>query len=340
MKYLIFCLTVIACPFPSLSVSASSLDDKVAALKQAMKDEVESDKAKPATQNPFILTRLSGFGAYAGELEAINSNTELPTRAEVESTIENILIAFTSDEVQKAGLALSVEVEKERKAREDAYVAQVQADLKNLREVVAKANKPSDMDSILVDLRKYYNFVAERIGGEAVRQTVAANNAYQFAMAWQNYLADVASGQPGQAMNDLRNLAQTDSGAGILPRSEILKRISLDPFIADAVNREDWLLLKKALTAQSYLDRDSEYNVGAYSTVNPSTGVDSLMTALNQEAADQYALAVVSYENVLKVPNTHIPPKFIGDKLASIQKNHPKEYETGIQIVIPLPGPK
>ena len=105
----------------------------------------------------------------------------------------------------------------------------------------------------------------------------------------------------------------------------------------DAVSREDWPLLQKGLTAQTYLNRNSL--IGSTTAGNISTGVDSLLAALNQEAAGQYALAVVSYQNALKTSNTNIPAKLIGDKLAAIQKDHPKEYEQGMQLVLSPPAP-
>ena len=109
----------------------------------------------------------------------------------------------------------------------------------------------------------------------------------------------------------------------------------VDKVVADAVRREDWLLLKKALSAQAYLNRNSTFNAPV-----ASNGVDDLLTALKQDEAAQYALAVVTYQRALTTSDTNIPPKFIGDKLAAIKKNHPKEYEDGMQMVLSPPVPR
>jgi hypothetical protein len=67
-------------------------------------------------------------------------------------------------------------------------------------------------------------------------------------------------------------------------------------------------------------------------------GVDDLLAGINQEAAEQYSLAVVSYQDALKVSDTTIPAKFIGTRLAAIKQNHPAEYEDGMKMVTSPPS--
>ena len=112
----------------------------------------------------------------------------------------------------------------------------------------------------------------------------------------------------------------------------------IDRVIADAVRREDWPLLKKAFTSETWLNLNS--TLGVYTPPNILTGIDNLLAAMNQEAAGQYALAVASYQNVLKTADTTIPAKLIGAKLDAIQKDHPKEYEEGMQMVVSPPVPR
>jgi hypothetical protein len=105
--------------------------------------------------------------------------------------------------------------------------------------------------------------------------------------------------------------------------------------VADAIAREDWSLLQKALNAQGYLNHTSIF--GMYAANVGVINIDNLMIGLNQETAGQYALAVVSYQTALKMPDTIVPAKLIGDKLDAIKKAHPKEYDDGMQMLIAPP---
>jgi hypothetical protein len=106
--------------------------------------------------------------------------------------------------------------------------------------------------------------------------------------------------------------------------------------IADATSREDWALLQNAVQARSYLQQSPGLG---YSVIN-SGGLTSLVAASHQEIAGQYALAVASYEMALKSDDPDIPAKAIGDKLAAIQRDHPKEYADGMQMTFSPPSPR
>ena len=126
-----------------------------------------------------------------------------------------------------------------------------------------------------------------------------------------------------------------DSYKGAAPAADEKPEAYVNRVIADAISREDWPLLRKAVTGQAYLNRNSALAMSTTNTI--ATGLDNLLSGVNQEAASQYAMAVVSYQNALKVSDTSIPAKWIGDRLAAIQKNHPKEYDAGMNIVVSAP---
>lgn len=69
--------------------------------------------------------------------------------------------------------------------------------------------------------------------------------------------------------------------------------------------------------------------------------INQTQAAKNQEAAGNYALAVISYHNALKTGNDLAPVKWILKRLDEIKKNHPKEYKEGMERVLyqaaPLP---
>ncbi|HEX4138871.1 MAG TPA: hypothetical protein VHY09_00870 [Candidatus Methylacidiphilales bacterium] len=96
----------------------------------------------------------------------------------------------------------------------------------------------------------------------------------------------------------------------------------------DALAGQDWALLKKALTAHAYLYR----NVAQGSMPDDeAAGVDLVITGLNQNQAGQYALAVESFLNALKSGTLDVPAKFIGGQLDAIKRDHPNEYDQGME---------
>ena len=103
---------------------------------------------------------------------------------------------------------------------------------------------------------------------------------------------------------------------------------------ADALAAQDWPLLKKALTAHAYMFRDV---AGTGGVDDETAGLDNLMDAMNQEAAGQFALAIISYEKALKAGSLDIPAKFIGTRLDALKKDHPQEFAEAMQIFLVLP---
>ena len=457
MKYFILCATLFAVVFLSLPASATPLDDKVAALKKAIKEEVA---AKPTSAiNTPQSPAYANPGYVTAALDEILAQVDNPNSGgNAEAQIVQILAAFSSDAVQKAGQDLIAEIRLERKAHTDAAAAGIHFLLKRVSDDVSKAKKAEDLDGLLVDLQK---FQGDRNGGynaenQALYQQVAG--AFEFTKLWQNYLSHLAAGQTQLATQDLQSLSQNNYSVGIMPRSQILDLLAglttapkdaaatppppptavetilksikalddmepalwriaplrpnneqaqqaynslvpyvqlytdvkagvptnvtpnfggngfnngpgispelqaqlllfvlqhyldsykgtpptpdekpqafIDRVIADAETREDWLLLKKALTGDAYLNRNSSLGTSSKNVAS----VDNLLIAFNQEEARQYALAVVSYQGALKVADTSIPAKLIGDKLAAIQKDHPKEYDQGMQMVTSPPS--
>jgi hypothetical protein len=109
----------------------------------------------------------------------------------------------------------------------------------------------------------------------------------------------------------------------------------VDRVIADAMSRQDWELLRQADSARGSLTK----NLGLGYAASFSGGVESIIAAAHQEAAGQFALAVQSYQTALKSDDAAIPAKIIGDKLAAIQRDHPKEFADGMQLTVSPPAP-
>ena len=106
--------------------------------------------------------------------------------------------------------------------------------------------------------------------------------------------------------------------------------------ITDATSRNDWDTLKLALVTKDEVTKSTQF--GLY-TPEATSGIDSLIAALNQETAGQYSQAVGSYEAALRSPSSDIPAKMIGEKLAALKRDHPDEYNAGYQQMLAPPRP-
>jgi hypothetical protein len=445
---------------PSLSGMASTLEDKVNALEEAMKEDPASSQPTSAT-----LSDRPGDMRQAAQNQFLNQiasgqTGQLPGN-DAAMMVNQILLTHSSEAVQKAGHELLDEMEADRRAKADAFAAEVTDVLKRLADTVAKSTKPSDLDQILVELQKYQRPGYPAVTEDQQRLFQQVAMAYQFATGWQDYLSSETNGNADQARNELRSLAQNGYGITIVPRSHLLDlmnapinlpanpAVSASPVapnptvetvdaildqvqtpnqmegalkqlealnfppssdesrtiqtlqsyvqcynaikagvptslnltndaqtlsgheaitreiwlmalqamfpsfkgavtpdekpldfvnrvIADAVTHQDWKVLKKALETKDTLTKSTQF--GLYVS-NPTSGLNPLISALNQEAAGQFSLAVVSYEETLKSPSLDIPAKMIGEKLAAIKRNHPGDFQTGYQQAASPPTP-
>jgi hypothetical protein len=103
----------------------------------------------------------------------------------------------------------------------------------------------------------------------------------------------------------------------------------------DALAGQDWGLLKKAVSVHAFLYRDV---ANGMTTDDATAGIDQMIAGLNQDEAGQYALAVESLLNALKAGSLEIPARFIGQKLDAIKRDHPAEYDQGVESYLaPLP---
>ncbi|MCE0497365.1 MAG: hypothetical protein LV481_05395 [Methylacidiphilales bacterium] len=131
-----------------------------------------------------------------------------------------------------------------------------------------------------------------------------------------------------------------DTFQGAAPAPDEKPQAFLNRVIEDAKTREDWQLLGKAAGIEQYFSQNS--GLGPYASVTQfdPLGLNSLMAGIHQEEAGQYAQAVVSYQAALKSSSNLVPAKMIGDHLAAIQKDHPNEYDAGMQLVNSPPMPR
>jgi len=110
----------------------------------------------------------------------------------------------------------------------------------------------------------------------------------------------------------------------------------LDRLAALSGSEGNWMLLKRVLEVETFLNRN---NGGAFSATS-TTGLNALLAGLSQETAGQYMLAVRSYQTALSNPSESVPSKLVGSRLDAIKKDHPQEYQAGMDLVLSPPAPR
>ena len=101
----------------------------------------------------------------------------------------------------------------------------------------------------------------------------------------------------------------------------------------ESASKGDYLLAARAREAIRLLCEGT--NTGS----NDRNQASLFVAGHNQEDAGQFALAVVSYEKALATGSRLVPAKVIGERLDSIQSQHPAEYQKGYELYITPPMP-
>jgi hypothetical protein len=111
----------------------------------------------------------------------------------------------------------------------------------------------------------------------------------------------------------------------------------LDRVITDAASRADFMLATRARATQNLLRE------GKTEVPRERSQAELFINGYNQERAGQFALAVTSYEQALASGTEIVPPKAIGERLARIKTEYPREFEEGLQAFLnphfPTPPP-
>ncbi|MGI8604683.1 MAG: hypothetical protein ACR2OZ_17060 [Verrucomicrobiales bacterium] len=122
--------------------------------------------------------------------------------------------------------------------------------------------------------------------------------------------------------------------AGTTPKAGENVQQFLERAVAEARERGDMAVATRGREATRLLQRGSAY--GSTDTA----GLTAFVSGQNQEIAGQHMLAVISYQNALKSGSDLVPSKLIGDRLAAIKAEHPKEFEQGMEMVLNPPAPR
>lgn len=197
------------------NLCAAPLDDKLDAFKSALKAFASSQPATAQARMGDMASMVdSAYAQEGGE-------------ANLEAFVLRAMAMYPSPEVQAAGKALLAELESQKKARDDAFTARVDAVLNALPDRLGKAQKPEDIDPILSDIqslapvRSGYGY-----GVDQTMQTIVAkiNACYQFTTQWQDYLSAKNHGNTQTAQTILASLLNNRQPEApvLIPRSQLL----------------------------------------------------------------------------------------------------------------------
>ena len=118
------------------------------------------------------------------------------------------------------------------------------------------------------------------------------------------------------------------------PRPEENVLAYMRRMVSLARERQDWQFMSRILsTVQTTQVSDPLLKS------TDSTALNSFLGALNLEKGRQYSLAVNSYQSALKTGSALIPAEEIGEHLDAIKRDHPADYEAGLQLTLTPPAP-
>lgn len=109
------------------------------------------------------------------------------------------------------------------------------------------------------------------------------------------------------------------------PKEEESAAAYLKRMLDLSLHNSDWQLVSRVI--------DTTQTMGLTSVLgtNDASALRQILAGVNQERARQFSFAVTSYLAALKTGSQAIPVEKIGDMLEKIKKDHPQDYEAGVQ---------
>ena len=197
-------------------------NEKLEKLATAIQQVVEKNKElKPSQPGAY---QDAGRMLLAQLRSAILRNDT----AQIESALQGLSCTIDPEPLRTQCEDLSVQMRGEREAREKKTAEEINAALKRASEAVRTAKKAADLDDVLHALGQLGERRNEQPSSNAVSSALnKVQPMQQFVARWQDYLANLASGNTQAASEALNHLAgnYNMNQPDLIPRSEILARI-------------------------------------------------------------------------------------------------------------------
>lgn len=202
------------------TTSASQLAEQWnTAVKKAL-EKIREDKGgqqnPAADQAPYFLRQSAAAikrAQTSGDTEALSQ------------MIAQIQMLAAGEEIESLGEALLAQLEKENTEREQAALDAVNATVEKAVALCFSAQNPRELDATIIELSQFTTRGEYSSRQIAQRTSDKARKAVEFLCRWQDYLAQMKSGNVDAANGILVNLSKDTANYSFVPRSEILARI-------------------------------------------------------------------------------------------------------------------
>lgn len=195
---------------------AHAKPDSLATLESAIRKEPA--KTKPGGSENRERSRTPGLILVMQLREAVDRDDS----RQVEAALSEITTLFESETVRAAVNKVRREFRLEHAAKEKEIVAKVRSVLTGASRAVKTARNAADLDAAIHDLRNMTDHQASA-SPEIRNELQKAQNARQFVLLWQDYLAAEAAGNMERAVRALQNASSVTTD--LMERSQILARV-------------------------------------------------------------------------------------------------------------------
>ncbi len=238
------------------------------------------------------------------------------------------------------------ETEKQTTNTQDKFVSPDET----VEEIVSRVKSLDDLENALRELRKLAQG-QRRINQDANSVNSVINALLPINRSYQEFKAGLAvnieigtnySGNDGGIGSKQIAQLKSELQLAVLPRyvgapegtkakpGEDIQTF-LNRLAAEAKERGDIAVGIRTREAMRLISRGNSF------TQNDASAYNSYIAGQNQETAEQYFQAVVSYQAALKSGSDLLPAKIIGQRLAAIKASHPKDYEEAMAHILNPP---
>ena len=236
----------------------------------------------------------------------------------IDELLSRVAVYFPSDEVRQQLDALRAAIKKDREAKQSAQIAEMNGVLKQASDAVRNAKNPEELDETLKNLSRYRNMGGfERLSEDGRMVLNKLHSLTQFIRRWQDYLAARKSDNRDRCRDILQGLTNSDEGAEIMPRSQLLAE--MDKYMPPPTPRP-------------------EYSRGPEATADPPSPEQVAAIVGRAKSLDGIADVIQELQGIqAKVrPSSFGPSNVLGrtlDQLYAMQKAY-REFQAGMPTKI------
>ena len=259
--------------------------DPLASLRTALRSDVSAQNAMHSSGSSG--NRLSAEQSALYALDRMSN--EDPMRAE--ETLRQLAASDLPDPLRAQVTAALQHLEQTRAARAKAFADKTSAAAQKASAAILKAQKASELDSILGEMHRMVEAGRTRNDADANDTRNRADRALRFVQNWQDYLFDMERGKFSSAAQKMSSLSQNDEALPGIGRSVLLERVRI---AEDAERNQSKGVVSRALQNVHTLD-DIPAAIGQLRG-DPSSGRSSeVQTVVN--ALEPLYKTYVAYKN-------------------------------------------